>query len=513
MLRNPTPDVLVVGSGPVGSAYVRLLTEADSGLDILMVEAGPAVTDLPGVNLRNYPSETAEQVRAWLHTQGPGNGEPGAPAAEAVSARQGTYLIDPGGDLPAAALASCVGGQGILWGGAVPAPADSERIIFIEDDEWDRAIACASRLLARTTGDSKSSAAVAGIRRVLGELFDDLLPPDRRVGMLPVAGQPQPDGSIRWTGTDTILGDARFTLQPRTLCRRLLTSGARVTGAVLTGLDTGAEWIVHPRVTIVAADAIHTPQLLWASGIRPRALGHYLTEHPVLFAMVALRDDLAPSDPAVTADWDPGAAAVWVPFADPGHPFTGGVGLLLGYHADAFLGGEPAPNAAGFAQLGWLCRKRPRFDDHLSFSDSETDRWGMPKATVSYALTDAEQSEIDQALDHLRRAAAAIGTAVPGGEPTVLPPGTGHHYQGTFRVGDDGGRESVCNPYCRVWGFTNLFLGGNGTIPMATTCNTTLTSVALATRAVPHVLAEFGKSRSSSPRSAGSRPISGPAVT
>ena len=42
------PDVLVVGSGPVGAAYVRLLTEARPDLDVLVVEAGPVVSDPPG---------------------------------------------------------------------------------------------------------------------------------------------------------------------------------------------------------------------------------------------------------------------------------------------------------------------------------------------------------------------------------------------------------------------------------------------------------------------------------
>ena len=45
---------------------------------------------------------------------------------------------------------------------------------------------------------------------------------------------------------------------------------------------------------MVAADALRTPQLLWASGIRPDALGRYLTEHPLIFGVVAVKEGLLP---------------------------------------------------------------------------------------------------------------------------------------------------------------------------------------------------------------------------
>jgi choline dehydrogenase-like flavoprotein len=45
---------------------------------------------------------------------------------------------------------------------------------------------------------------------------------------------------------------------------------------------------------------------------------------------------------------------------------------------------------------------------------------------------------------------------------------------------DDG--TSVADPFCRVWGFPNLFVGGNALIPTPTTMNPTLMSVALAVR-------------------------------
>jgi choline dehydrogenase-like flavoprotein len=51
---------------------------------------------------------------------------------------------------------------------------------------------------------------------------------------------------------------------------------------------------------------------------------------------------------------------------------------------------------------------------------------------------------------------------------------------------DDG--ESVCNSYSQVWGYDNLFAGGNGVIPVAITSSPTLTSVAMAVRASGEII-------------------------
>jgi pyranose oxidase len=486
------PDVLVVGSGPVGAAYVRLLTRARPDLDVLVVEAGSVVSDPPGMNLRNI-ADPAAQEQARLLAQGqalPGTGAMPLNIPGTITARQGTYLIAPGNrQMPAAALASCVGGQGALWTCAVPEPRDSERISFIPEDEWDEAVAVAARLLCRTTEAFAGSAMSTAVVRTLGEFFDPLLPADRAVGVLPVAGQVRADGTVRWTGADMVLGDAPYRLRASTLCRRLILGGTRVTGAELADMNNGDVTVVRPRATIVAADAVHTPQLLWASGIRPAPLGRYLTEHPLTFAVVAVREDLVPGYSAAgQRAADPVSSVICVPFADPGHPFHAQA-LHLGTCPPYFTGGRaPEPNPAGYLTMGWGCRKFPRPEDGLTFSGTATDQWGMPRVSIEYALTDREHAELDQAIGHLTTAAKALGHVVPGGEPKIMPAGSSLHYQGTYRLGDDGGAQSVCDSYAQVWGLDNLFLGGNGTIPTATACNPTLTSVAIAARSARRVL-------------------------
>jgi pyranose oxidase len=345
------------------------------------------------------------------------------------------------------------------------------------------------RLLSRTTDAFAGSPHVRAIHDRIAPLFDDRLPDGRKVGILPVAGEPQPDGTLRWTGVDTVIGDARLDLRPETLCTELLTSNGSVRGARVRDVATGDEAEISARAVVVAADAWHTPQLLWASGIRPAPLGHYLTEHPLTFAIVALSDEIdrAAGGEKPASGLDPVSGVINVPFADPGHPFHAQIMHVEKPMFPVDLTGVEVTNA-GFASMGWGVRKRPRFEDCVTFSEADVDGWGMPRPSVSYALTSAEEEELGQALGELERAASALGDYIPGCEPRRMPAGSSLHYMGTVRMGDDGGEASVCDSRSRVWGFSNLFLGGNGVIPTANACNPTLTSVALAARATPRLL-------------------------
>jgi hypothetical protein len=424
------------------------------------------------------------------------SGIPGGVVVEGtITARQGTHLIgraaegSPG--MPAAAGSTCVGGQGVHWTCATPRPVGSERISFIDEAEWEEHISTAEELLHTTHtafGDSPQASAI------LERVREEFAPDGIGVRPLPVAADPRPDGTLRWSGPDVILGatldDPRFTLRAETLCVRLVRAGDRVVGAVLRDQRTGVEEEVRADAVVVAADALRTPQLLWASGIRPAALGRYLTEHPLIFGVVAVREGVVPPRGDADPPLDPVRAVVSVAFDAQKHPYHA---QLLYSPVSVVPVPEHSPyrdNAAGYVGMGWGVRKWPRPEDRLIFEDGDPDENGLPGIRIAYELTDREHAELERARGHQARAAAALGEFLPG-MPVIMPAGSSLHYMGTVRMGHTDDGTSVCDPYSRVWGVPGLVLAGNGLIPTANSCNTTLTSVDIAVRGAHALAAEL----------------------
>ncbi|MCZ4302502.1 GMC oxidoreductase [Microbacterium oxydans] len=518
-----SPLIAVVGSGPIGSAYARTILEQSPTARVIMLEAGPQVTTPAGSSVRNIV-DPDEKARAREMSQGPQAGafreSLGIPAGAVVegmfTARQGTHLLDFGGDgsahaatFPAAAAATNVGGQGAHWTCAIPRPAFSEKLPFIDDVEWEDLITTAEGLLHQQSAAFSASPIGAAIRSLLEGEFGAELPDGYGVSTLPVAGDPQSDGSMRWAGADTVLGPlltegsdlaSRFELRDLTLVRRIEHEDGVVSGVTIQDLRTGEQSVLFADAVVIAADAFRSPQLLWASGIRPAPLGRYLTEHHVVITTIAL--DAPRMADLVTEEElegelarramnpaDPVAAVNRIPFSEPDHPFS----LQVMYAENPPFQLDPAHPAAGnrwgYVNMGYGVRKHPRIEDGVSFSDDELDYRGLPNMTIEYALTEVEEAEIAEATERLRRAGRALGAFVA--EPRLLPNGSSLHYMGTVRCGTDPA-VSVADPYSRVWGFENLVVGGNGLIPTANTMNPTLMSVAIAVRGARALAAHVG---------------------
>ena len=135
---------------------------------------------------------------------------------------------------------------------------------------------------------------------------------------MPVAGSRSGDTPVLH-GPAVILQDVldrpgtNATLLQNTRARRVLVEKGRVAGVDLEDVNTGRVATIRARWVVVAADALRTPQLLFASGIRPPALGRHLNEHAMLAAMVELTGtDLEP-----TRSTEGGYALSNGPFAAP----------------------------------------------------------------------------------------------------------------------------------------------------------------------------------------------------
>lgn len=501
---NRDIDILIIGSGPAGSTFARHLADGTSAT-ILMVDAGSALSVATGENIRNLPTQARETAYALAQTF-PLAALPADLPADTLQARPGTHLLNPRATgipphqgMPAAAMASNIGGMGVHWTCACPRPGGTERIPFIDPGLMQSAFETAEHYLNVTQQGFPTTPLSQGIIAALNQHFAAGRSSERLAQPMPLACTPQADGKPKWSGTDAILGDlaksevrARRGLEivPDTLCRQILTQEGKACGARLYHLPTGKEYQVNARIVVVAADALRTPQLLYASGIRPYALGRWLNDQPQVIALIDV--DAPPNAnavPSTAADGRDNVSGVtWLPFHEPDFPFHG---QLMQMDTSPIAFKHPGENAGKpVVGLGLFLAKDVREEDRILFEE-QNDALGMPRMQLAYDLTEVDLAGLARAREAIEKIGAALGGVANGGEAIILPAGTSLHYQGSHRIGPEDDGTCVASPTSRVWGFDNLYLGGNGAIPTATGCNPTLTSVALAIIAANDIIHRF----------------------
>lgn len=509
-------DILIIGSGPVGATYARIIAEQKPQAKILMVDAGPKVSDKIGQHVKNI-TDPKEMENAQVLSQGPKN-EPYpmvsvAERADAVRrgdlrpeilARAGTHLVTDTMDdlaineMPSISMSTNLGGMGIHWTCACPRPGKGERIPFIPENEMENALTAAEKILNVTQEAFPITEEGQAIINILNQALGGNHSPNRQAQPMPLACTKDAEGNRYWVASDVILGDTlekpNFELRSDTICRKLNHENGKVIGAEIENRQTGVKETVEAKIVIVAADPLRTPQLLWASGIRPKALGHYLNEHPFIFTFVELDLDLLAKNVGgstfKTSDrksHDPTVGVFWTPFDAPNHPFHGQI-MHMDLSPMKTVVDAETKHVIG---LGWGGLKEANFEDKIVFSETEKDYLGMPKMNFKFKLTEKDITSIEAAKAFQKKVVNSFGREIKDGGQTLMPPGTSLHYEGTTRMGAENDGESVCDTYSQVWNFENLFVGGNGVIPIPTASNPTLTSVALAVRSCEKVIQQI----------------------
>jgi pyranose oxidase len=522
-------DAFVAGSGPIGGIFARRLAEA--GRRTLIVDAGAKLSERYGEHLKNSPLYQrnmdlfAPVIRGHLHLVSvPSNDTPVItldPSAFRVDMERYAGFVhnnqnpdqSPHHNLDAAAVTYAVGGMCTHWTCATPRQHPTmERTPLLSDAEWDELYPEAEALFHTTQDAFSHSIRHQIVRELLSAEFAELREP-YHVQALPLAVSRREDNPrfVRWSGTDRVLGPygeegaySEFDLRPEHICRRLVLSsdGTRVEYAEVDDLAKTRTLRVEAETYMVACNAICTPQLLWASGIRPDALGRYLNEQPVAFCQIVLHEHrLAtlesddrfservrahrgtdPQDPVPIPHDDP-EPQVWIPVSE-GRPWHCQI------HRDAFHYGDIAPNVDTrlIVDLRWFGIVQPRAENRVTFTTAHTDVFDMPQPTFEFRLNDEERVTQHHMMQDMLRAAGTLGGFLPGSEPQFVAPGLPLHFAGTVRMGDDPA-TSVCDVNSKVWGVDNLYVGGNGVVPTGQGSNPTLTSVAFALKAARSVLA------------------------
>jgi len=508
-------DVAIVGSGPTGAAYARILSERAPRASVAMFEVGPTVSEPPGSHVNNI-EDAAARAAARHASQGPAVdaetvASPGAVKAGSRMARPGTYVLEkgyafPGEDgMPVAAFSSNVGGMGAHWTGACPRPGDSERIGFLPD--LDELLDEADRLLGVTTHAFDGAPFTDLVRERLAAAVDGGRPPGRRVQRMPLAVHRREDGRLVWSGSDVVFGDItrrnpNFALHDESLVTRVLLENGRAAGVAVLDRRTGETHDVRARFVVVAADALRTPQVLWASGIRPAALGRMLNDQSQVVFASRIRDAAAPTTPngpvgqsdehdIVAGTLSEQSGVSWVPYTDA-EPFHG---QIMQLDASPVPLAEDDPAVPGsIVGLGLFTAKDLQWDDRVEFAGDEMDAYGMPAMRIHYRLTDRDHEVLDRARTEIVRLGRAVGEPLDE-HPFTMPLGASLHYQGTVRMGQTDDGCSVCGPDSEVWSASGVYVAGNGVIPTATACNPTLTSVALAVRGARRIAAELEREK------------------
>ncbi|QCQ15555.1 GMC oxidoreductase [Microbacterium sp. RG1] len=483
-------DVLIVGSGIMGAAVAAEVGRLRPGTRITIVEAGPAGEGAPARHLHDSTDAGTRDayhahVAAGVQSMYVGAATAGAFDARSASAF-GLYdfaaLGHDATEMPAAASAWNVGGMGSHWTAACPTPWGHEIPAAIAS-EWEADYERVRSILRIRSDRFGPTPAGAAVLEALTRAFGDVSASGRGPQIMPM-GVFRADGvERRRTDPGVILPELdgsseTVTLLSGTLARRILLDGQRALGLEVEDLRTGERRKLRADHVVVAADALRSPQLLFASGVRPQALGRYLNEHAFITGRVFAEPHHLGVDevpPLGEGEWM--TDSLWLPHSDDAQPFHWQISVGPLFSEDLQ---EAVAMAVG---ISVYVPTEVRETSRIEFSETETDALGMPRARIHYDYSDTDLALIERATREQRVAFEAVAGADAVGNTLLLPPGSSLHYSGTVRMSETDDGTGVVDRDGAVWGTEGLFVAGNGVLPGSVAANITAAGTVTAVRA------------------------------
>ncbi|CAM4173927.1 GMC oxidoreductase [Paenibacillus alkaliterrae] len=439
-------DVLVVGTGAGGGAAIWRLCEQlkNTGKKIGVVEAGPILLQTHAGNLRTFTGEY------FLNPK--------------ISRPIGHFLPD----LPGAREVIGLGGMNLFWGLASPRMSVSEWFDYpIDRKELELYYNIAEQEMIVTK--TKYPLSDAFLTRLWEGGFPEATVTPRAVNL-----EPAKYGPVVYFSSISFLASAfmqrPFDLAINARAVQILTDQGKVTGIKVMTPEKKA-YELKAKNVIISANAFQTPRLLLSSGIRGRAIGHFLTNHSFLRSSFQVNQPLRDTGNSLQT------IHLLIPQTenrldqiqfDISERYKT-LDQIAQYHVETYAFGKV----------------ESRYENRLFLDPDRRDHYGVPEIQVHFSFSEKDKSVIAQLADRINKAAAVLGSSK---QPEICAPlpGSDYHVMGTCRMGDDPSTSST-NRYGQIHGMSGLYIADNSVLPNTGAANPTLTTVALAIRTADYV--------------------------
>lgn len=446
-------DVLIVGTGAGGGAVLWRLCEhwRNTGMKIGVIEAGDLI--LP-TNIRNVETMSPGVVNALAYgTSGLVVPVPGTGFREIIA----------------------LGGRTLVWNAVSPRMRITAENWPVPLREMDFYYDIAEQVMSVSGSYTKESPLnQIYLNRLWNQGFN-------HARNMPTATDMEPTkygemhSNVYFTSIKFLakaLNSRPFDLAVLSRVVGILTNQGKVEGVEVMTPDKKT-YRVKAQKVVLCTSTIETPRLLLYSNIPGQAIGHYLTNHTVVWAPFPLERERYP--------YVIGTAGILMPELE-NHPFQIQV---VGQTRSQFYHNKFIPyqsvEAVNVSGIGTV---QSQFENRVSLDPFKRDQYGVPEVLVQLSRTPYDLALAAFVDQFVLRVASVLGL-----EMTTLSrdtPYQGDHESCTCRMGIDPA-TSATNVFGQIHGIPGLFVADNSVIPRLGAANPTLTTVALALRTADYI--------------------------